>query len=328
MSSWQQWQGLPYYAISCFYREAFGTRVYKIPVSLADSCPNREGIRGMQTCNFCDEWGSAAFPEFRAEDLATQIEQTRARIQRRFNGAAYLVYFQAYTTTFAKSSRLREQFQVALSYSDVKGVVVGTRPDCLSPAVLDLWQETLAQGHFVGIELGVQSLVERHLTWMRRGHSAAKAIEAIQRIKSRMPINLGIHLMFGLPGETDEEIIQTADQINQLPIDNVKLHNLHVIKGTPLADEFLRGDFVPIERDDYIRRVVLFLERLNPKIAVHRLTAVASRHEELLAPAWARSKMESYQMTLDEFARLGTFQGRLFEPSHSPERLAFGPVSG
>lgn len=322
MSSYPEWQGLPYHAISCFYRERFGTRVYKIPVSFADSCPNREGIRGMQTCNFCDEWGSAAFPEFRAETLRTQIEETRSRILRRFRGDTFLVYFQSYTTTFAKASRLREQFQVALAFPDVKGVVVGTRPDCLSPAVLDLWTETCNAGNFVGVELGVQSLFDRHLQWMRRGHTVAKAVESIHRLKEQTPVNVGIHLMFGLPGETDEEIGQTAELVNQLPVDNVKLHNLHVIKGTPLADEYLRGEFVPITREDYLRRVVLFLERLSPRIAVHRLAAVASRHEELLAPAWARSKMETYQLTLDEFARRQTFQGRLYLSSPNAQPAA------
>jgi len=312
MSIPEQWQGLPYYAISLFYRQRFGGKVYKIPVSVAESCPNREGIRGMETCVFCDQWGSAAFPEYREKELRSQIEQVQSRLLKRFNGDHYLVYFQAYTTTFSRASQLRHQFQVALSFPEVKGVVVGTRPDCLSKAVLELWKETCDQGHFVGVELGVQTFNDLQLKWMRRGHSVKKSIEAIQKIKSETPVDLGIHLIFGLPGETTEQIIQTAKLVNRLPIDNVKIHNLYVLEGTALAQQFQLGKFVPLERKDYLQRVVCFLEHLNPQIAVHRLAAVASRHDELVAPDWARSKMENYQMALDEFAAQGTFQGRLF----------------
>lgn len=234
MSNPHDWQGLPYNAISCFYRKTFGQRVYKIPVSVAETCPNREGIRGMKTCIFCDQWGSAAFPEYREDSLRQQIEQTRERIRRRFNGNSFLVYFQSYTTTFGRASLLREQFAVSLSYPEIKGVVVGTRPDCLSSAMLDLWKDTTEAGHFVGVELGVQSFDDSQLEWMRRGHDTKKSIEAIFKIREKAPlVNLGIHLMFGLPGESDSSIVETAQRVNSLPLDNVKLHNLHVLKNTP-----------------------------------------------------------------------------------------------
>lgn len=322
MSNPDRWQGLPYNAISCFYRKTFGNRVYKIPVGVAETCPNREGIRGMKTCIFCDQWGSAAFPEYREATLRQQIEQARERVRLRFNGDTFLIYFQAYTTTFGRASQLSEQFSVSLSYPEVKGVVVGTRPDCLSPSVLDLWRETSENGTFVGVELGVQSFDNRQLEWMRRGHDSSKSLAAIEKIRTKAPkVNLGIHLMFGLPNETTEDILHTAKMVNSLPLDNVKLHNLHVLKGTPLAEQYQNGLFSPISREEYIRRVVLFLEHLNPETAVHRLAAVASRYEELVAPAWARSKMETYQMTLDEFTRQETFQGRAFQalPRLSPE---------
>ena len=279
----------------------------------------------MKTCVFCDQWGSAAFPEYREEELKQQIEQTRARLQRRFNGDTYLVYFQAYTTTFSRASNLREQFKVALAFPDVKGVVIGTRPDCISKAVLQLWRETREQGHFVGVELGVQTFSDLQLQWMQRGHSVQKSIDAIFKIKQETDVDLGIHLMFGLPGETQEQIVQTAQLINQLPIDNVKIHNLHVLRGTPLAEQFASGQFVPIERQEYLRRVVLFLEHLKPTIAVHRLVAVASRHDELVAPDWVKGKMENYQLAIDEFTKQESHQGKYFEAG-GKQMLVPGPL--
>ncbi|MCB0361744.1 MAG: TIGR01212 family radical SAM protein [Bdellovibrionales bacterium] len=311
MTNLSQWQDLPYYAISQFYRCRFGGKVYKIPVSVAQTCPNREGLAGGKVCIFCDEWGSAAFPEYRHQTLAGQIEATRARLKRRFNSDNFLVYFQAYTTTFRRTMELRLQFAEALAFADVKGVVVGTRPDCLSDALFDLWNETEEKGKFVGVELGVQSFDDEHLMWMNRGHKQETSLRAIEKIRNKTKVDLGIHLIFGLPGETREKIVSTARKVNALPIDNVKLHNLHVLKNTPLEEMWRRGEFVPITREEYIKRVVLFLEYLCPRIAVHRLAAVASRHDELVAPHWARSKMETYQLILDEFKIQSTYQGRM-----------------
>ncbi len=314
MSLPKDWQGLPYYPISQFYREKFGEKVYKISVSTAETCPNREGLRGMKTCNFCDVWGSAAYPEIRERALSEQIIDTRDRMMNLYNAKLFLVYFQAYTNTFGKSAKLKAQFDEAFQFSDVVGAVVGTRPDCISDAVLDFWAQTLSSQKFLSVELGVQTFDEEALIWMRRGHTAGKSLWAIEKIKQKCPeIDLGIHLMFGLPGETDDHLIETARLINGLPIDNVKLHNLHVLKGTPLEEDFNSGAFQPIERTEYFRRSALFLQHLSPKIAVHRLAALSTRPEELIAPIWTGQKMRTYQGMLDYMADLGLFQGQLFD---------------
>lgn len=306
------WQGLPYYPISLFYRNQFGQKVHKIPVSVVQSCPNREGLKGMKTCIFCDVWGSAAYPEHRSLELRGQIEKIRSRVRKRFNAHRFLVYFQAYTNTFTRTSQLRSYFEVVKGFDDVVGMVVGTRPDCLSHGVLDLWDD-YSKEYFLAVELGVQSFDEDQLLWMRRGHTGKQSIKAIHRIKEHNPrIDLGIHLIFGLPGETREALVETAKMVSDLPIDNIKLHNLHVLKGTPLADQYLQGEFSPISREEYVKRVILFLQHLSPRIAVHRLAATAGRHEELVAPDWAKSKMETYQIFLDEFANTSTYQGQYF----------------
>lgn len=311
----QAWQGLPYYPISVFYKAKFGQKVYKVPVATAETCPNREGLRGMQTCNFCDVWGSSAFEEYQPLPLKEQIELGMARVKRRVNANKFLIYFQAYTTTFARVAQLRENFELAASYPETVGLVVGTRPDCISDALFELWNE-YAQRLFVSVEFGVQSFNEHALVWMRRGHTAKKSVDAILRTRKHCPdIDLGVHLMFGLPGETDHDIVLTAKTCNSLPINNVKLHNLHVLKNTPLAEDYARGEFRPVSLEEYTRRVMIFLENLHPRIAVHRLAAVSSRLDELIAPDWVGKRMDNYQYMVDAMKSANTYQGRLCAPT-------------
>lgn len=312
MSTHRSLLRLPYFPVSDFYKTTFGEKVWKVSVSTASTCPNREGIRGMKVCNFCDEWGSAAYPEFRKSHLREQISTIKEKLKQRYKANKFLVYFQSYTNTFAKTQVLRQQFECALEFEDVVGIVVGTRPDCISDAVLELWRE-YEKKTFVAVELGVQSFFEEDLLWMRRGHTAQKSIESTLKIRNECPnVNLGIHLMFGLPHETRQRIVEQALICNQLPIDNVKLHNLHVLKNTPLEVEYKSGKFHVIDREEYAQRVIQFLQFLSPEVAVHRLTAVASRHDELVAPKWAGNKMASYQFVLDQFAAQKAYQGQNF----------------
>jgi radical SAM protein (TIGR01212 family) len=309
------WQDIPYYPISQFYKNHFGEKVYKIPVSTAGTCPNREGLRGMQTCNFCDVWGSAATPEIRDQSLKNQISLIKQKMQRLSKAKKYLVYFQAYTNTFEKSTRLAEQFNAAFEDPDIVGAVIGTRPDCLSDAVLSLWNQW-AEKRFVAVELGVQSFNEEQLIWMRRGHTAQKSIWALQKLARECPrVNVGIHLMFGLPGETNEQVIEAAKLVNSLPIQNVKLHNLHVLKNTPLAEDFAKGEFQPIEKEAYFERCRLFLQHLSPEVAVHRLSALSTRGNELIAPQWTSRKMETYQGILNYLKTRESYQSQLWTPA-------------
>jgi radical SAM protein (TIGR01212 family) len=313
----KNWAGLPYYPISKFYSHRFGGKVYKIPVSVVDNCPNRMGLKGMQTCVFCDVWGSAAKSESFSMSLDEQIQKYHAGIQKKYKADQFLVYFQAYTNTFTKINSLRENFSKALSYDFVKGLVIGTRPDCLSPAVLQLWTE-FHEKSFVAVELGVQSFFDDQLEFLRRGHTRAQTLDAIHKIAQNTPVDLGIHLMFGNPGETDEHIIETAEIINHLPITNVKLHNLHVLKHTPLEEMYYRGEFQPIEREDYAKRVRLFLKHLAPNVAVHRLAALSNRWDELIAPQWTRDKMGTHQFIIDTIRSDGSYQSQNYLPQ-SPE---------
>ncbi len=303
------WRGLPFRPISEYYKIFFGEKVYKIPVSVAEDCPNRQGLRGMKTCIFCDEWGSAAFAGAAQMPLAEQIQSFKLRIGKRYKAKKFLVYYQAYTNTFLKLSLLRENFEIAKRDPDVVGVVVGTRPDCLSKGVLDLWQET-QQTHKVFVEIGVQSFNESVLTYFRRGHTAAAAVQAIERIYELTKLDLGIHLIFGAPGETLEDIAQAARICNGLPITNIKLHHLHVLKNTPLAEEYSSGRFLPLSLEEYSERVQLFLSLLRPDIFIHRLAAFSSRWDELIAPLWTANKMGAHQKIVDDLRATKTFQAK------------------
>lgn len=307
------WSGLPYHSISEHYKRIFKDKVYKIPVSIVDNCPNRMGLKGMKTCSFCDVWGSAARAESFTLTLDEQIVKFHALLSKRYKAEKYLVYFQAYTNTFTKIPVLRERFETALKYEFVKGFVIGTRPDCVSKGVLDLWQE-YNQKSFVAVELGVQSFFNPHLEFMQRGHTAEDSLKAITKIADSTSVDLGIHLIFGSPNETDAQIIETAKICNDLPITNVKLHNLHVLKSTALETWFNAGEFTPITQAAYTERVKLFLAHLKPHIAVHRLAAFASRWEELIAPAWTANKMGTHQAIVDELRRSKTFQGCHWQP--------------
>lgn len=303
---------LPYNPISDYYKKIFGQKVFKVPVSIAEDCPNRAGLKGMETCIFCDEHGSFAYPQNQKEDLKKQIEDHRAKVADRFNAKKFLIYFQAYTTTFKQFKKIEEAFEVALAYPDTVGIVVGTRPDCLSDSLLDLWDHVSKQV-FMAVEIGVQSFDNKQLEWMKRGHTAEASVAAIQKIARRCPnVNLGIHLMFGWPDETLQDVRRAAEICNSLTIHNVKLHNLHVLKNTPLEKIHATGGFTPFEFDAYADLVGEFLRHLDPKIYVHRLAALSSNSEELIAPDWTRYKMTTYQRMIDHLNVRGWSQGDQF----------------
>ncbi|MGZ3723269.1 MAG: TIGR01212 family radical SAM protein [Bdellovibrionales bacterium] len=303
-------ESLPYNPISRFYRERFQAKVYKISVSVAETCPNREGINGMQTCNFCDQWGSAAYAKNLQKPLLQQIEEVRAVLTEKRGAEKFLVYFQAYTTTFSSAQKLRDQLAMALDCEGVVGLVIGTRPDCISHGFLETCHE-LSQKTFIALELGVQSFNNDILKWMRRGHTAEQSLKALDKITAACPdVNLGAHMIFGAPGETDEMAIEAAKILNSHKVHSTKLHHLHVLKDTPLAEDYARGEFEPLDREAYFQRCTLFLQHLRPDIAVHRLSAFSPRWDELVAPAWTSYKMKTYQDMLDFMKERGAYQGQ------------------
>ncbi len=290
--------GKSYRPLSQHYREHFGEKVFKVSVSIADRCPNRAGRNGARICSFCDEWGSAAYHQFKELSLEEQIQINREAIRRRYRARKFLVYFQAYTNTLEKAAKMKKWYDVALRQTDIVGIVVGTRPDCLPRRVLNLFAE-IAEHHYLSVEIGAQSFNDEQLNFLSRGHNSACSVKAIKKLKKTPGVNVCVHLMFGLPEETEAQLRHTAQLLSGLGVDGVKLHNLHVLRATPLAEEYASGRFVPVTLEEYARKVSLFLEHLSPNIAIHRLAAVANRWDELIAPDWTREKMKTQQFIED-----------------------------
>ena len=301
-----------YLPISQFYREKFGFRVQKVSVSVAKTCPNREGLAGMKTCIFCDEWGSE--PAFVQADwpMLQQLKYHKERIRKRYKANKFLIYFQSYTNTFGRLSELKKHCVEALQQEDIVGIVIGTRPDCLPKGALKFFEELAAQT-YLSIELGIQTFDDQQLIFLRRGHDREASIDALKQLRKIPNLNICAHLIFGIPGESNQQLVEAANLLNELSVDGVKLHNLHVLKNTPLAEEYNSGNFSPIDLKEYAERVVLFLENLDQKISIHRLTAVAPRWDELIAPQWTKEKMRPVQYIENLLATNETWQGRMLD---------------
>lgn len=306
---------LRYTPLSQHYQRRFGCKVYKVSVSVAQTCPVRQGGRG--ACSFCDAWGSAAYDETAGLPLREQIRHNGARIRARYKAERWLVYFQAYTNTFARVAQLQEWYEEALAEPGVAGIVIGTRPDCLPDRVLSLLQR-LARETYVGLELGVQSLDDAQLAFLRRGHDRATSLRALERLRAVPELEVCAHLMFGLPGEHEAQLAETAQTLSDLGVHGVKLHNLHVLRGTELERLHCAGAFTPIDLPAYAERVAVFLEHLAPQVVVHRLNAVASRWEQVVAPDWARHKLAPAEFIREHLERTDRWQGRLYRASCAP----------
>ncbi|MGB0707911.1 MAG: TIGR01212 family radical SAM protein, partial [bacterium] len=276
------------------------------------TCPNIEGLAGMQTCIFCDEWGST--PAFVKADwpMLQQLKYHKERIRKRYKANKFLIYFQSYTNTFGRLSELKKHCVEALQQEDIVGIVIGTRPDCLPKGALKFFEELAAQT-YLSIELGIQTFDDQQLIFLRRGHDREASIDALKQLRKIPNLNICAHLIFGIPGESNQQLVEAANLLNELSVDGVKLHNLHVLKNTPLAEEYNSGNFSPIDLKEYAERVVLFLENLDQKISIHRLTAVAPRWDELIAPQWTKEKMRPVQYIENLLATNETWQGRMLD---------------
>ncbi len=319
MKIYEQWGGQPYFPISRYYKKRFGQKVYKITVSVARTCPHREWQRDGKGCVFCDEWGSAGHHLMEVGSLDEQIISNREKLKKRYKVDSFLVYFQPYTNTYNDLTKLDENLKTALEHDQVIGLVLGTRPDCLPEEVLSVF-EKYHQQSYLSVELGVQSFFDAQLEFLNRRHTVDQSLDAIHRLSRLVNVDIGLHLMFGLPGETEQRIVETAELINTLPVANVKLHNLHVLTNTALEELYKEGKFLPIELESYAQRVIRFLTHLSPNIAVQRLAAVAARWDELIAPRWSKERMRPTQYIIKEMKNNAFYQGMYSQ--NGPNELA------
>jgi uncharacterized protein len=298
-----------YNSFSDELKHVFGCRVQRISVDAGFSCPNRDGLLDSEGCIFCGGSGSGAYSIRRDLSVAGQIEDGKEVMRRKYRAQRFIAYFQAYTNTYATVDQLRLLYAEALTVPDVVGMIVATRPDCIPDEVLDYLQE-LSRQTYLWLELGIQSIHDRTLAFINRRHDHATSVDAIQRATSR-GLQVCAHVILGLPGETRKEMLATSGELNRLGVDGVKLHLLHVMKGTRLAEMYGRGEVQLLDRDEYAGLVCDFLERLDPRILIHRLTGDGG-HDNLVAPLWSLKKFEILNLIDSELERRGSRQGVRF----------------
>jgi radical SAM protein (TIGR01212 family) len=302
----------PYLDLNSYLRQRFGERVQKIPLDAGLTCPNRDGRVGVGGCLYCNARGSGTGAWARGLSLSQQMEEGIARLGRRYGAKKFIAYFQSFSNTYPPVERLQSLYREALAFPQVVGLSVGTRPDCLPEAVLDLLAE-INRERLVWLELGLQSAHNATLARLNRGHDVACFTLAVERSAAR---GLGVvpHVILGLPGEGPQEMAATAAYLAGLPIQGVKIHLLYVIRGSALAGLYQAGDYRCLTEAEFVDRVVDFVELLPPRVVIHRLTGDPHR-EEFLAPAWCLDKTRVLQLIREEFARRGSRQGSRWQGS-------------
>lgn len=300
--------GLRYFALNYYLRERFGGRVQKVSLDAGFTCPNVDGAVAVGGCVFCDNRSFSPSRRLKRTSVSGQLEQGMRVLRRRYtNVSRFLAYFQPATNTYAPVARLRPLFLEPLDHPDVVGLVIGTRPDCVPDDVLDLLSE-LAERTYVSVEYGMQTMHDRSLTWMNRGHGHDAFLDAVARSRGR-GFEIGAHVILGLPGETRDDMLATARELARLGVDAVKVHNLYAVQNTPLADWVRSGQVMLMERDEYVETLVDFLELLPPSCLVERISGDAPP-DYLVGPAWCLDKPGLRAAVDAEFARRNTWQGR------------------
>ena len=283
----KSWNGKPYCSLDYMLRERFGEKVYKVTLNGGMSCPNRDGTLGTRGCIFCSEGGSGDFAADVSLSVTEQIESQIALLSGKRPIQKYIAYFQAYTNTYAPVEYLRKIFKEAMSHPRIVALSVGTRPDCLGEEVLDLLEE-LNRIKPVWIELGLQTIHEKTAQYIRRGYRLSCFDQAVENLRKRN-IEVIVHTILGLPGESREEILETMRYLNKKDIQGIKLQLLHVLKGTDLAYDYLAGRFQVYEREEYLALLIECLENLDPEIVIHRITGDGPK-DLLIAPLWVFRK--------------------------------------
>ncbi len=300
---------LPYRDLNSYLKGRFGERVQKITLDAGLTCPNRDGRIGTGGCLYCNARGSGTGAWDRGQSITAQMQGGIVRLARRYGAAKFIAYFQSFSNTYAPIEKLRKLYDEALAFPAVVGLSLGTRPDCLSHDVLDLLAG-YARDRLVWLELGLQSGHDATLQRLNRGHDVACFTAAVTRAAAR-GLQVVSHVILGLPGEGPRDMTATAAYLARLPVHGVKIHLLYVVKDSGLARLHQAGECVCLTEDQYVQRVVDFIERLPAHLVIHRLTG-DPHPEELVAPAWCLDKPRVLRLLREEFDRRGTRQGSGF----------------
>ena len=297
---------LPYRDLNTHLRERFGVRVQKVTLDAGLTCPNRDGRLGVGGCLYCNARGSGTGAWARGQTITAQLREGMARLVRRYKASRFIAYFQSFSNTYAPIETLRALYHEVLAFPEVAGLSIGTRPDCLSPEILDLLAD-LAQERLLWLELGLQSAHDHTLKLINRGHDVSCFSQAVREAAAR-GLEVVAHVILGLPGEGPAEMAATARYLGGLPLQGVKIHLLYVVQGSALEKMYRAGNYRPLEEEEYVGLVADFLELLPSHLVIHRLTGDSHRGE-LVAPTWCLEKSRVLQGIREEMARRGSRQG-------------------
>ena len=297
----------PYKSFNSFLRDKFNNqKVRKIPINGGFLCPNKDGKFSKKGCVFCDAYGSGPIKSFDLS-ISAQIE----RYIDSHPGCKYIAYYQAHSNTYAPVAELREKYETVFKYQDIVGLFIGTRPDCISDDVYPLLEE-MNKRTYLSVELGLQSIHPRSLLYLNRNHTYPEFLETFSKLKERN-IDVVVHLIIGIPGESQADMVAMVKEMNRLKPAGIKFHLLHILSGTPLFSDYKKGTFRLLEMDEYIDLMVLLLEHLDPEIVIHRLTGERDR-EIFVAPQWALRKIDVINSIRLKMKERQTHQGRLIKP--------------
>ena len=277
---------MKYRSLNDYYRETFGSKVYKLSIDAGFTCPNRDGTLGTGGCIFCGADGGSAFAEGGC-NIRLQLENARKRVEAKNKGGKYIAYFQSFTNTYAPADKLRQCYLEAIDGEDILGLAIGTRPDCLGPEVMAVLKEINARKP-VSVELGLQTIHEATAAYIRRGYENRVYFDAVRRLKA-VGLEVVTHIILGLPGETAHMAAQTTRAAVAAGTDGVKFHLLHVLKNTDLEKDYAAGKFRCLELEEYAHWLKTCLKELPPEIVVHRITGDGAK-KDLIAPAWSADK--------------------------------------
>ncbi len=292
-------------------KSEFAERVQKISINAGFTCPNRDGSKGIGGCTYCNN--QTFSPEYcqSAKTVSQQVEEGIAFFNHKYQAQLYLAYFQSYTNTYDSLENLKAIYEEALSYPNVAGIVVGTRPDCVNDELLGYFA-SLAKKYYVMIEYGVESTNDETLQFINRGHNYAAAEQAITKTAG-LGIRTGAHIILGLPNENREMILSHASTLSSLPLTMLKIHQLQLVKGTKMAQQFEEHPewFHLYSADEYIDLAIDFLELLNPEIAVERFVSQSPK-ELLIAPTWGLKNFEFSAKIEKRLKERNTWQGKIY----------------
>ncbi len=278
---------MEYYSFNQYLKEKFGCKVYKICINAGFTCPNRDGTLDTRGCIFCSAGGSGDFAESAALSVTEQIEKGKARVKNKIKSGKYIAYFQAFTNTYAPVETLRKKFTEAINHPDIVMLSVATRPDCLPEEVIELLKE-LNRIKPVSVELGLQTIHEKTAAYIRRGYPLACYDSAVKRLKAA-DIDTVCHIILGLPGESEQEMLESVEYVCKSGINGIKLQLLHVLRGTDLAVDYAAGKFEVLTMEEYLKIIKKCLEIIPKNIVIHRLTGDGAKRD-LIAPLWSADK--------------------------------------